>query len=308
MVAGLAIVALCSPGGVRLPERAQTPRGADGTPVARSPTVVRQPTPPYHRAQPGASARGRSSPGGGLAVVDRRGDRHDHRRSPWRDRHDADRPAEAVSGRRRTAPRRAGRRRRRAHRRRRRRPSPALVDADPGVRATALGALERLGALDDATLAAALADADRRRAPPGRDAGRRATRRSTSLPALADADADGGGDRGVGVRRARGRVRAASLDALGRAGRRARRRRSCASRPSPRSARSATTRASTRSSRRRSDKPAIRRRAVLALAPFLDPEHPRADDVGGGAGARPLTDRDWQVRQAAEDITPTPDD
>ena len=44
------------------------------------------------------------------------------------------------------------------------------------------------------------------------------------------------------------------------------------------------------------DKPAIRRRAVLALAPFSGPEV-----VAALAAA--LQDRDWQVRQAAEDLT-----
>jgi HEAT repeat protein len=43
------------------------------------------------------------------------------------------------------------------------------------------------------------------------------------------------------------------------------------------------------------DKPAIRRRAVLALAPFDGPEVDAALE-------RALTDRDWQVRQAAEDL------
>jgi HEAT repeat protein len=43
------------------------------------------------------------------------------------------------------------------------------------------------------------------------------------------------------------------------------------------------------------DKPAIRRRAAVALAAFDDP---RADD----ALARCLDDRDWQVRQIAEDL------
>ena len=43
------------------------------------------------------------------------------------------------------------------------------------------------------------------------------------------------------------------------------------------------------------DKPAIRRRAVLALAPFEGPDVDRAL-------ARALEDRDWQVRQAAEDF------
>jgi HEAT repeat protein len=43
------------------------------------------------------------------------------------------------------------------------------------------------------------------------------------------------------------------------------------------------------------DKPAVRRRAVIALAPFDGPEV-------DGAIARSLTDRDWQVRQVAEDL------
>lgn len=48
------------------------------------------------------------------------------------------------------------------------------------------------------------------------------------------------------------------------------------------------------------DKPAIRRRAVLALAPFNGPEVDAALD-------RALNDTDWQVRQAAEDLRETPD-
>ncbi len=44
------------------------------------------------------------------------------------------------------------------------------------------------------------------------------------------------------------------------------------------------------------DRPPIRRRAVLALAPFDGPEV-------DAALARALTDSDWQVRQAAEDLT-----
>ena len=43
------------------------------------------------------------------------------------------------------------------------------------------------------------------------------------------------------------------------------------------------------------DKPAVRRRAVIALAPFEGPE------VRAALG-RALDDRDWQVRQAAEDL------
>jgi HEAT repeat protein len=43
------------------------------------------------------------------------------------------------------------------------------------------------------------------------------------------------------------------------------------------------------------DRPAVRRRAVLALAPF---DGPRVD----AALERARSDRDWQVRQAAEDV------
>lgn len=43
------------------------------------------------------------------------------------------------------------------------------------------------------------------------------------------------------------------------------------------------------------DRPAVRRRALLALAPFDGPDVDAAIDAA-------LTDRDWQVRQAAEDL------
>jgi HEAT repeat protein len=46
------------------------------------------------------------------------------------------------------------------------------------------------------------------------------------------------------------------------------------------------------------DKPAVRRRAVLALAPFDGP------DVDA-ALSRAMSDRDWQVRQAAADLLGT---
>jgi HEAT repeat protein len=48
-----------------------------------------------------------------------------------------------------------------------------------------------------------------------------------------------------------------------------------------------------------SDKPAVRRRAVIALAPFDGPEV-------DAAYAAALKDRDWQVRQAAEDLADEP--
>lgn len=48
------------------------------------------------------------------------------------------------------------------------------------------------------------------------------------------------------------------------------------------------------------DKATVRRRAVLALAPFDGPEVDAALE-------RALGDRDWQVRQAAEDLATPPD-
>ncbi|MGH9126707.1 MAG: HEAT repeat domain-containing protein, partial [Acidimicrobiales bacterium] len=44
------------------------------------------------------------------------------------------------------------------------------------------------------------------------------------------------------------------------------------------------------------DKPAVRRRAVIALSPFDGPEVDEALE-------RARSDRDWQVRQAAEDLS-----
>lgn len=44
------------------------------------------------------------------------------------------------------------------------------------------------------------------------------------------------------------------------------------------------------------DKPAVRRRAVLALAPFEGPAVEAAITAAAG-------DRDWQVREAAEDLS-----
>jgi HEAT repeat protein len=177
----------------------------------------------------------------------------------------------------------------------------ALTDPDPGVRATGLGALERLGELTDADLVAAFADPDpavRRRA-----ASVAATHRDVDLGLLlADEDAsvaetaawacgehehvsdrvlealvelaggEGSGEDAL--------VRESAIAALGAIG--------------DDRGLAAILHATT-------DRPAVRRRAVLALAPFVDPEHPRAADVQAALD-RALADRDWQVRQAAEDL------
>jgi HEAT repeat protein len=176
-----------------------------------------------------------------------------------------------------------------------------LRSADPGVRAAALGALERLGAAGDVDVAGALEDEDpvvRRRAAtlaarhPGVDL----------LTALGDSEATvvevaawACGERQlVGedvVRRlielatapsADPLVRESSVAALGAIG-------------DERGLDAILTATE--------DRPPIRRRAVLALAPFLDPAHARASEIAA-ALRRALEDRDWQVRQAAEDLLP----
>ncbi|WP_040494639.1 HEAT repeat domain-containing protein [Ilumatobacter nonamiensis] len=173
----------------------------------------------------------------------------------------------------------------------------ALDDPDPAVRSTALGALERLDALDDSAVATALTDDDvavRRRA-----AEVAATHPEVDLvPALRDVDArvievaawacgEHESDRDEIVERLielatdhdEPLVRESAVAALGAIG-------------DPRGFDAIVSGAT--------DKPAVRRRAVLALAPFIDD-----DELGEpteSAIARALEDRDWQVRQAAEDL------
>lgn len=167
-----------------------------------------------------------------------------------------------------------------------------LDDPAPAVRATALGALARAGGLTDDDLRAALADPDtgvRRRA-----ASEARSRPGVDLVALLDdpdplvveAAAWALGERSVAEPRTIERLsqvavghddalaREAAVAALGAIG-------DDAGLP-------AILRAT-------GDKPAVRRRAVLALAPF---EGPEVD----AALQRALSDRDWQVRQAAEDL------
>ncbi|MCU1345860.1 MAG: hypothetical protein JWL70_2126 [Acidimicrobiia bacterium] len=170
----------------------------------------------------------------------------------------------------------------------------ALADADPAVRATALGALARLGQLDTETLTAGLADAD----PTVR---RRAAQLAATAPevdleaALNDDDARvvemaawACGERvavpetalELLIAAATGHddplVREACVAALGAIG-------------DPRGLPAIL--AAT------GDKPAIRRRAVIALTPFDGP-------LVNEAFERAMADRDWQVRQLAEELRP----
>jgi HEAT repeat protein len=167
-----------------------------------------------------------------------------------------------------------------------------LADPDPKVRASALGALERTGTLDDATLAGSFADpspAVRRRAAqlaarhPDVALGSLLDDPDTSVVEMA-AFACGEREQAAAPVVARlaalavdhddALVRESAVAALGAIGDRA-------GLPAILAA--------------THDKPAIRRRAVIALTPFDGPE---VDE----AMARALVDRDWQVREVAEDL------
>ncbi len=172
-----------------------------------------------------------------------------------------------------------------------------LTDESASVRSAALGALERLGILDDDAIADALTDASvlvRRRA-----AEVASTHPDVDLvDALSDDDqrvvevaawacGEHESDRDEIVERLvtlaadspEPLVRESSVAALGAIG---------------------DVRSVDAIIAATSDKPAVRRRAVLALAPFLgdDGTGRRVDAAIDGA----LEDRDWQVRQAAEDL------
>lgn len=168
-----------------------------------------------------------------------------------------------------------------------------LGDEDPAVRATALAALARMGRSSTEDFVAALAD-------PHPAVRRRAVTEAPTVavdlvpllgdpePLVAEAAAWALGERGA---RAGARAvatlgdmvtqhpdalcREAAVAALGAIG-------DLAGLPA---ILAATT-----------DKPVVRRRAILALAPFEGPEVEAALE-------RALADRDWQVRQAAEDLT-----
>jgi HEAT repeat protein len=171
-----------------------------------------------------------------------------------------------------------------------------LADAAPVVRATALGALDRLGLLGDSELTAALKDPD----PTVR---RRACELAATYPRCDIADLLADPDASV--------VEMAAWS-LGERG---------DSDPVPALCRLADTDSGHRDPLCREaavaalgaigdeaglptilaalgDKPAIRRRAAVALAAFEGPEVE-------AALRRCLDDRDWQVRQVAEDLLAT---
>jgi HEAT repeat protein len=172
----------------------------------------------------------------------------------------------------------------------------ALEDEDPAVRATALGALERLEALRPDDLRRALDDPSpsvRRRAceavalVPGDQGPSLLGVLGDDDPTLVEVAAWASGERrppeagataslaALATSHADALVREAAVAALGAIG-------DEAGLPAILAA--------------LGDKATVRRRAVIALAPFDGPE---VDE----ALARGKEDRDWQVRQAAEDLS-----
>ncbi len=174
-----------------------------------------------------------------------------------------------------------------------------IADPEPAVRASALGALARLGLLGEELLRAGLADPEpavrTRAAELAPAVGPAVLDRLVDLlgdtsPAVVEAACFGLGEMGEQARGHHGVTQ--GLDRVARR------------HPDPlcREAAVAATGAigdpgglpavldAT------GDKPAVRRRAVLALAAFDGPEV-------DAALQRALGDRDWQVRQAAEDLT-----
>lgn len=170
-----------------------------------------------------------------------------------------------------------------------------LEDSDPEVRATALGALQRAGDLHPDDLEMALADPSasvRRRAAelvaevPGDRPPSLLTRLDDPEPWVVEAAAWACGERTppeldvvdcltrITTAHEEPLCREAAVAALGAIG----------DERGLEAILAAT-----------EDRPAVRRRAVLALAAFAGPEVDEALD-------RARRDRDWQVRQAAEDI------
>ena len=171
---------------------------------------------------------------------------------------------------------------------------------EPSTRATALGALARMGALTDDLVEAALVDPApvvRRRA-----AALAVGRPSVSLLAVLDDADDSVVEQAAWACGERQRAEPVVLEAL------------CAivgSHPEPRCREAAVAALGALGDRAglaailaaTADRATVRRRAVIALAPFDGP-------LVDAALARAAGDRDWQVRQAAEDqlrLAPEPE-
>jgi HEAT repeat protein len=174
-----------------------------------------------------------------------------------------------------------------------------LRDPEPAVRATALGALARMGVSAAADVASALTD-------PSPVVRRRGCEVSAVLPQLAALTAT---RLAACLDDADPAVVEAAAWALGEWGERAgpvveRLTEVATAHPDPLCREAAVAALGAIGDERgvgailaaaRGDKPAVRRRAVIALAPFSGPEVEAALE-------RALSDRDWQVRQAAEDL------
>ena len=284
-LAGLALVALLL-AGWRKTARAQPkrPRRPTDSPPRRVPhTVQAGVAPPYHAAGPAAPGVGRRGQlRAGARDRRRAGDRHGVQ--PGVGRHDADRPAQ-VLGDGRPARRRASPGTPATWRRRRRDSTADDPASGPprSARSTGSGCSTTTASRPRSTTptpACAGAPSSWPRSVPA----------STCVGPLADPDDDRRRGRRMGLRRARGRApttcwpRSSSWPPARRGQRparaRGRRRRARGDRRRPRAR---------RHPRRTTDRPAIRRRAVLALAPFVDPATTGPAEVAAGArtGRRP---------------------
>jgi len=169
-----------------------------------------------------------------------------------------------------------------------------LIEEAGGTRAAALGALARMGRLVQRDLVAALGD-------PAADVRRRACELSTRCPEV-DLRAPLADPEPLVVEAAAWaageRCDRSSVDAVAQV---------TTNHPDPLCREAAVAALGAIGDERglpailaaQSDRPAVRRRAVIALAPFSGP----AVDA---ALARARQDRDWQVRQAAEDLLEEP--
>lgn len=173
----------------------------------------------------------------------------------------------------------------------------ALTDADGGVRSSAVGALERIGTLTDDDVRASLVD-------PAVEVRRRACEAAATRPAVSLLGALHDDDAtvvevaawacGEQAERIDQRVDDAVIERLTVLT-------TSADDPLVREAGAAALgaigdpRGLPAILAACGDKPHVRRRAVLALAPFDGPQVEAALD-------RAMEDRDWQVRQAAEDL------
>lgn len=174
----------------------------------------------------------------------------------------------------------------------------ALSDESGSVRATALGALARMNALTESDLRGAVADPDRRVRARAAELAAVKGDPEMGVPLLLSAIVDRDPSVVEAACFSLGELEGAAAPAVEELSRVARTHREPLCREAAVAALGAIEDPAGLPAilDATGDKPAVRRRAVIALAPFSGPEVDAALE-------RALGDRDWQVRQAAEDLT-----